>query len=105
MKTILPWVFWFLVGAAVFAMFRSGKVFAEPFIAAEQNGVRIAVYTEPCVLKEVTNLQRRATWTENGKVIEGCAGYFPQIELVLFYFADKTVVPVPSSFFQKVSGA
>lgn len=78
---------------------------ADPIAAAEQGGVRITVYTEKCELKEVANLSNRATWTENGKTIEGCAGVFPQAGLVMFYFADRTVVPAPMHIFEKVIGA
>lgn len=100
--TVFHWVFW--VAAAVALMIALGRnANAEPMAAVEQEGVRIVIYTEDCQLKEVKNLIKRATWTENGKTVEGCAGLFPQIGLVLFYFTDRTVVPVPAQMFQRVS--
>lgn len=81
------------------------KARSEPMAAVEQGGVRIVVHTEKCVFKEVSNLTNRATWEEGGKVIEGCAGVFSQIGLVLFYFADKSVVAVPMQLFSRVSNS
>ena len=79
------------------------KAKADPVAAVEQGGVRIVVHTEKCSFNEVSNLPNRATWEENGKVLEGCVGVFGQIGLVLFYFSDKTVVAVPMQMFSKVS--
>ena len=39
---------------------------AAPLYRAEAEGVVIALTDEPCAMKEVTNLPRRATWTERG---------------------------------------
>lgn len=105
MKTILHWSLWVLIAAALVGTLRAGKVFADPFISAEAGGVRITVYSEDCQIKEVANLQKRAVWTENGKTVEGCAGFFPELQMVFFYWADKTVVGVPASYFQRVTGA
>ena len=104
MKTILHWSLWVLVGIVLFAVL-SRQAKADPFITAEAGGVRITVYSEPCQIKEVANLDRRAVWTENGKTVEGCAGFFPELQMVFFYWADKTVVGVPASYFQRVTGA
>jgi hypothetical protein len=102
-KTILHWALWLLIVSAVIGIVR--KAYADPFISAEQDGVRIVVYTEPCTLNEVKNLPQRATWTQDGKTIEGCAGYLKELEMVTFYFADRTVFPVPAALFQKVFGS
>lgn len=79
------------------------EAYAEPMARAEGNGVVVTVYSEKCALKEVVNLPQRATWTENGKTTEGCAGIHP-LGLVLLYFADKTVVPHPMQAFVPVTG-
>ena len=64
----------------------------------------IAVTDEECGLKsEVTNLPRRAVWTENGVDTEGCVGM--KYGVFLFYFADKTVTFLPTSVFNKVEDA
>lgn len=75
----------------------------EPVYEAKDDKVRVVIYTEACELKEVTNLPRRATWTENGKVTEGCFGSMPG--LALFYWSDKTVVVIPQEMFTRVVGA
>jgi hypothetical protein len=98
--TVLHWAFY---ATAAFALLWAAKVFAEPMAAVEQEGIRVVVYTEDCQLPEVKNLPKRATWTEKGKTIEGCAGLMPQMGMVLFYFADKTVFPMPAQMFQPVS--
>lgn len=93
-----------IAGALALAFLKPAK--ADPLVAAEREGIRITVYTEKCEMGGVvTNLPNRATWVENGKTIEGCAQAFPQVGLVLFYFADKTVVPVPLQMFERVLGS
>ena len=104
MKTILPWFFWILVIGATVGIVR--KAYADPVAAFEQEGVRIVVYSESCALTEtVTNLPNRATWTENGKTIEGCAQAFPQSGIAAFYFTDKSIAIVPLQMFQRVLGS
>ena len=78
--------------------------FAAPQFEASGEGVKVVVHSEKCALKEISNLPYRATWTEKGKTTEGCAGPHP-IGVVLFYFADKTIVVVPMQEFVKVTGA
>lgn len=100
MKTIMGWSFWVLVVLAVFGVLRQAK--AEPVVSAEGGGIRVTVYTEDCAFTGVVaNLPKRATWTENGKTVEGCAGAFPG-GVVLLYFSDKTVVAIPAAMFQRV---
>src|SRR4051812_23975857 len=42
---------------------------AEPRLRAEQGGVVITLYDEPCELKDqIANLPYKATWEEKGKV-------------------------------------
>lgn len=73
---------------------------------AEGEGVKVTVYSdEKCKLTQVTNLPLRATWTERGLTHEGCAGIDPRAGLVVCYWADKTVVVIPSHNFVRVQGA
>ena len=81
------------------------KAHAGPVYQADVEGVKIVLTDEPCNLPAVSNLQRRATWTEKGKTTEGCFGGHPQFPIVLMYFADKTVVVVPVQMFTQVRGA
>lgn len=76
---------------------------AEPVFRAEaESGTVITLHSEDCRLKAVENLKLRATWLEEGKIVEGCYGGHPAFPLVIFYFADKTVVVLPSEIFQRV---
>lgn len=68
-----------------------------------QDGQKIVLTDEECRLDAVKNLKHRATWTENGKVYEGCYGVHPA-GVVLGYFADKTVVMIPVQTFTQVIG-
>jgi hypothetical protein len=71
---------------------------------AKGGGVKVTVYPDKCTLKEITNLPLRATWTQDGKVIEGCMGS-SEFGLLIFWFQDKTVVALPPELFKKVTGA
>lgn len=66
-----------------------------PKARAEEGGA-VRLLAEPCRLTDqVTNLPRRATWTEGAKVYEGCWGPHPQAPgVVSTYWEDKTVVPI-----------
>lgn len=67
------------------------------------SGITVVLTDEACALKEnVTNLPMRATWREGQKLYEGCFGVHG--ELVLLYFADRTVVGVPVGAFEPVTG-
>ncbi len=103
--TILPWLIWALaIGLAIGGVLYAAKVQAVPLYFAEAEGVRIILTDEDCKLPSISNLKKRATWTENGKTVEGCFGGHPQYPLVLFYFADKTIVVLPVEAFQRVNG-
>ena len=66
--------------------------------------VSVTLHDTPCQLKsQITNLPRRAVWTEDGKETEGCFGLVPQIGMVVLYFADRTAVPIPAPFFERMS--
>lgn len=77
--------------------------YGEPTHKASGAGVEVVVYSESCTLKEVTNLPKRATWTENGKTVEGCGGVTQG--LAVFYWLDRTVTVTPASVFVRVIGA
>lgn len=85
-----------LLGAAL-------PVHAEPMFVAKLDNVVLTLHNEKCALEAVTNLQRRATWVENGITTEGCWGIVQQFGVVLCYFADKTVTGLPAPFFERVS--
>ena len=76
---------------------------AEPVASAAGGGVSISLYTDKCALSAVSNLPFKATWTEKGKVSQGCYGVAYQ-EVVMLYFEDKTVVVLPVGMFKKVTG-
>lgn len=78
---------------------------AEPVYQAVTGNVRRVLHDDACTLKEITNLPRRATWTEGGATFEGCWGARPEQGVVLAYFTDKTVAAIPISVFVKVLGA
>ena len=82
----------------------SFNVHSKNMAQANVQNVRIVLTDEACSLKEVTNLPYRATWTQDGKTIEGCVGAFGG-GFLAFYFADKTVAIVPSRVFVPLTGA
>lgn len=81
---------------------------AEPLYRAHSDNESITLYSEPCPLSitaHVSNLPRMATWTEDGKTIQGCYGAHPQLPVIIMYFSsDKKVFLVPQAAFQKVNG-
>lgn len=101
--TIFPLPVWFIVvvtilyGCPITAS-------AEPMYQTSlQDGLTITLYSEPCALKEVVNLPKRATWDEKGKLFEGCWGVSP-FGVAMFYFEDKTMAVIPAEAFKKVVG-
>lgn len=105
-RTILPGWLWVLVLAcALAAALKSGRVYAASLYQAEADGARIVLTDEACRLQAVSNLKRRATWTEKGETFEGCYGLHEGTGLILAYFSDKTVVILPPQIFSKVLGA
>lgn len=100
----LPWLLWaFIIGAVIAFVFHAGNVQAEPLYKAKGEGVEIVLHSEDCRI-EMKNLKRRATWTEGGVVTEGCYGAHPEYPVILFYFADKSVVILLVQMFEKVRG-
>lgn len=80
-------------------------VLAGPIFVADAEGAKIELYDEPCKLKDaVSNLPYRATWTEKGKVFEGCFGASGAGVVVTYWKEDKTVAAIPVDAFKRVQG-
>jgi hypothetical protein len=94
-----------LLAVLVFTVAWATEAYAGPLFQAEAEGVKIVVYDEPCKLAVVTNLKYRATWQEKGKTYEGCVGGHPHFPVIMGYFADRTVVVLPTEMFVRVTGA
>ena len=101
--TVLPLPLWavLLIVATCWPMAIGAAPMAQ---TVTEDGAKIVLTDEDCKLEAVKNLKHRATWTEKGKVYEGCYGVHPA-GVMLGYFADKTVVLIPLQVFTKVSGA
>lgn len=100
--TRLAWILWalFIVGI-LFA----GYAHADAVAVAKAGNVTITLYNEPCAIAAVANLKRRATWSEPGKVYEGCFAV-SEFGVVMVYFADdRSVGAVPTGAFVAVTGA
>ena len=104
--TIIPWLIWAVIAVGIIlAVSIVTKAHAGPIAeGAGDNGAKITLYSEPCALKNVTNLANKATWQEKGKVFQGCFGLHPY-GVVLAYFDDGTVVIMPVDIFREVKGA
>ena len=107
--TISP--YWALIaivlGVALAMALWAGGVRADPIARAEgDNGAAITLYNEPCELKDqITNLPFKASWVEGDKTYRGCWGPYQPLNLVIFYFDDKTVGPIPFQALRRVVGA
>src|SRR5262245_51647010 len=94
--------FWAVV--LVFLTCWPAAVLSAPQYSAEVEGVLVVLYDEPCEAKAVANLPFRATWTEKGKVFNGCWGPRPNEGVVIGYFVeDRTVALIPIRAFKRVS--
>ena len=71
---------------------------------AQERGVTVILYDEPCALAAVVNLPLRAQWLEAARTFEGCYSYHPA-GIIMAYFEDRTVVIFPASAFGKVQSA
>lgn len=99
--TVIPWLIWALL---ILTVIWATNAYAGPILKGEAEGITVTIYEEACQLKEVTNLPKRATWTEKGKTFEGCVGAHPQFPILMGYFSDKTMVVLPVQMFTRVSG-
>ena len=103
--TILPWIIWAAIWVAVTMFLFATGAYAGPIAeGAGDNGAKVTLYSEPCALKNVTNLANKATWQEKGKIFQGCFGLHPY-GVVLAYFDDGTVVIMPVDIFKQVKDA
>ena len=76
---------------------------ALPMFEANADGAKVILYDDPCQVPAVTNLKFRATWEENGKVIEGCWGPRPDVQIVVMYFTDLTAGVAPIRTFKRLT--
>lgn len=107
-KRMDRWIAWTqsaaLAGLVVILLaLTTPTVKAEAVAVANAPGTVVTVFNEPCALKAVINLPLRATWTQNGKTIEGCFGSFGEAAALGMFFADGTVVVIPMAAFQRVT--
>jgi hypothetical protein len=94
-----------LLAFLIFVCTWPAAVFAQPIFAAETDSVRIVLYDEPCAFQDTVKLPFRATWTEKGKVYEGCFAPHPHVGVVVAFFKeDKSVAAIPMEAFRKVTG-
>ena len=102
-ETVFPLPAWFvLVATLLFGC--PSNAYSEPlYQTAGGDGAVVTLHSEPCALKEVSNLPKRATWDEKGKTFEGCWGVSP-FGVAMLYFSDRTVAVVPAEAFRKVTG-
>lgn len=92
-----------LVILIVVAAVGAAAAFGAPIYEGRGETVTVTLTDEPCTVAAVSNLPRRATWTERGKVFEGC--YEMVGGVVVMYFAEyRTVILAPRGAFQPVSG-
>ena len=94
-------LFWLAIFIAGLLFWRN--VEAQPVLQAQAKGVVITIYDEKCTHPEASNLPLRATWSQDGKVFDGCAGAFTDFGVVAFWFDDKTVAVVPVQVFKRMT--
>ncbi len=92
--TILPWLVWAAIVATMISAVTK-CAHAEPMAEARRSRARVVLFSEPCALTAVSNLPKRATWEEGGRIFEGCWGGAEGLDFVLAYFEDLTVVAIP----------
>lgn len=76
---------------------------AAPIASSSGQGVTVVLTDEACALEAVGNLPARATWTEDGRLLEGCYAIFGV--LIVAYFEDRAVVLIPARSFQRATGS
>lgn len=86
---------------AVLALMALGAAEAREVARSESQGVVVSLTDENCrMLDRVTNLPLRATWTEKGKVYDGCYTLTGTGHVLLF-FDDLTAVVAPFQAFER----
>ena len=71
---------------------------------AQERGVTVILYDEPCALAAVLNLPLRAQWLEAARTFEGCWAPHPA-GIIMAYFEDRMVEIFPARAFGKVQSA
>jgi hypothetical protein len=83
-----------LIAAALLLVWAG--LYAAPIAAATAPGVTVTLFSDKCKLPAVKNLPLRATWTQDGKTVEGCFGGFTEANAIGIYFEDGTVAVIPA---------
>jgi len=103
--TVLPWIMWAaIIGLAIGAVLYAGKVKADPMAVGQAQGSTYTIYTEDCQLKDVVDLEKRATVEKDGKVVEGCVSILENMPFFVLY-VDREIFLIRTSFFHRVTGA
>jgi hypothetical protein len=88
--------------AVLFALMWASFAQAKPTHIAQEGQITVILHDDKCALSAVS-LPLRATWKEGDKHFEGCVGQHPS-GVLIFYFADKSIVLMLPGLFQKVTG-
>jgi len=80
------------------------KAYADPMAVGQDKDGIYTIYTEDCQLKNVVDLEKRATLEKDGKVIEGCVSLLESMPFFVLYI-DKEIVLIRTVFFHRVTGA
>lgn len=91
-----------LVILIVVAAVGAAAAFGAPIYEGRGDTVTVTLTDEPCTVAAVSNLPRRATWAERGKLFEGCFE-FAGGWVVMYFAEDRTVVLAPRGVFQPVT--
>lgn len=78
-----------------------GNANATPLFVAEHEGVVVTLTDERCAVKEISNLELRATWVEKGKTFEGCWGTSNGF-VVSYWREDRTVAMFSAGVFKRL---
>lgn len=97
LASVVWWV-WLLI---VVAIISAPLAFGAPVAQARVQEVTITLFDDPCVLPAVSNLKQRATWTEAGKVYQGCWGSHA-LGIIMVYFDDRTIGALPVQAFTRI---
>lgn len=89
-----------LISVLILGTFVPNLSTAEPIAQASDPNSTLILRNEPCQLEAIANLPMRATWEENGKVLEACWGFVSEVDMVLFYREDKKIKLTPSRAFK-----
>lgn len=103
-----PWKIWAALALAFILLpMACQPALAEPVLSARlKNGaVIVTLYDEPCALEALSGSEcLRATWAADGVPVEGCWALARPLDVVIFYFVDRTLAAVHTSLFRPVEG-